>query len=107
MQEKTDTEELIGPLSRRQILIGAASAALVAAVPPALAGTKKAAKRKAPASEAVATQAPVRRYMSASTCLLDGRILITGGFNRPATAEGQPLALSSAVILDPNSGLVT
>jgi hypothetical protein len=45
--------------------------------------------------------------MAASVCLQDGRILITGGFNRPATDNSMPTPLNSAVILDPSSGECT
>jgi hypothetical protein len=93
-------------LSRRQILVGAASAALAAAAPSALAVSTKAAKHKRRefAGESLSPEHPIRRYMAASVCLQDGRILVTGGFNRPATEDSQPLAMDSAMILDPNTG---
>src|SRR5580700_8014747 len=96
------TEATSSVLSRRQVLVGAASAALVAAAPAALGVSGKAATTKRPefSAEGLSPECPIRRYMAASVCLQDGRILVTGGFSRPATADSQPLAMNSAVILD-------
>jgi hypothetical protein len=109
METEKCIQETSNPVSRRQVLIGAASAALVATVPSALAVTKSSAKHTSIAltSESLPSDFPVRRYMAASVCLEDGRILITGGYNRPSTDESQPMALNSAMILDPHSGRST
>jgi N-acetylneuraminic acid mutarotase len=44
------------------------------------------------------------RYMAAAATMGDGRILITGGYDRPAGPGAAPQPLSSAMIYDPASG---
>ncbi len=89
-------------LSRREVLAGAAAAALVV-------GTKSvsampAFQRFGAQAKTAATKAPVMRYMAAAATLGDGRILITGGYDRPWTDESTPTALQSAVIFDTRTG---
>lgn len=89
-------------LSRREVLIGAAATAIVAAAKTA--GAKAPVQR---AARATANQAPVVRYMAAAAVLGDGRILITGGYDRPIGPGDTPNALASTVIYDPSTGKYT
>lgn len=85
-------------LSRRDVLVGAAATAMVAAAGPVFAGIGR------PASRAAAGDMPAlpgRRYMAASVMLSDGRILISGGYDRPWTNGVAPLAMNSVIIFDP------
>jgi N-acetylneuraminic acid mutarotase len=89
-------------LSRRTILVSAATTALAASLQPV-----QAAARLEPRSSAVhdaESDVPIRRYMAAAAALGDGRILITGGYGRPWKAGETLLPLNSAIILDPSSG---
>lgn len=85
--------------SRREILIGAAAVALTAAARPVLALKKKPTAKLAPGST---TSAP-QRFMAASAPLLDGRILVTGGYDKAWTG-GTANPLQSAMIYDPTTG---
>jgi N-acetylneuraminic acid mutarotase len=87
-------------LSRREVLAGAAAAALAASVQAAGGRKQRAAPRTPPKQSA----APVLRYMAAAASLGDGRILITGGYDRPFTARTSPNALSSVVAYNPTTG---
>jgi len=85
-------------LSRRQVLRGAAVAALAAGMPAALSAQQgKTGSRPMPA--ALQTSTPLRRTMAAAAVLGDGRVLVTGGYgaNSPDSAR----ALNSAMIFDP------
>lgn len=87
-------------LSRREVLVGAAAAALAASVTTASAKTQRAAMR----AQTRQANAPVLRYMAAAAVLGDGRVLITGGYDQPVTGRNMPNALSSVVVYDPASG---
>ena len=87
-------------VSRRQVLVGAAAAALLAATPAALAKDRK---PIAPRSPGRPQSSAIRRTMAASAVLPDGRVLITGGYARTGQAKGRPTALSSAAIYDPRT----
>ena len=50
---------------------------------------------------------PVQRYMAAAAVLPGGRILVTGGYDRPWTDSRFPAAKASAMIFDPNIGTWT
>jgi N-acetylneuraminic acid mutarotase len=87
-------------LTRREIIGGAAVIALVAASPVAQAiGPRK----RRGQTRATPIGAPLRRYMAAAAGLGDGRILVTGGYDKPWGNEQEPSALNSAVIFDPAS----
>lgn len=89
-------------LSRRDVLAGAATVALAAGAASAF-GIPRASPRKQAGSRSKVVT-PLRRYMAASTPLGDGRILVTGGYDRPWTDSAQPVPLRSALVLDPASG---
>lgn len=101
-----DSSQTNSALSRRQILLGAATAALAVSVPAVMASTGTPSRRKPNAVEldTVPTMTPIRRYMAASVCLPDGRVLITGGFNQKWSEESPSLALNSAMLMDPYTG---
>lgn len=88
-------------ISRRQLLAGAASAALVAGSPFVLAGGVRSAPKRI--ARAPGTSQPSRRYMAATVALPDGRVLVTGGYDRPWDGGKAPRALSSAAIYDPSN----
>ena len=100
MPKKTDMPRGPSGLSRREVLAGVAIVALTARVsaihPPA-----KKKQSRTPRS----TGTSVRRYMAASAVLPDGRILVTGGYDRPKVGESNPQALNSAVIFDPRDNM--
>ncbi|HWD38819.1 MAG TPA: kelch repeat-containing protein [Fimbriimonas sp.] len=104
MQTKSDRGSP-GPdrpaLSRRDVLVGAAATALVTAVP---AAASAAARSKSKRNPAIPPDMPVRRYMAAAAVLLDGRVLVTGGYDQPDTGRSAPNALCSAMIFDANNG---
>ena len=90
-----------GAISRREVLVGAAGAALIAGaasvvampLPKQLSGTQR----------TVATRAPIRRYMAAAAVLGDGRVLVTGGYDRPWSGGKAPPALNSVIVYNPLS----
>ncbi|HWD39201.1 MAG TPA: hypothetical protein VG944_10160 [Fimbriimonas sp.] len=90
-------------LSRRQILVGAVASAIVAGAPSALASAKKV-SRKAPVAGREAWDLGFRRYMMAAATLLDGRILVTGGYDRPASNKSRLRPLASCFIMSPDGG---
>jgi hypothetical protein len=97
MQKKPEGERR--GLTRREVLAGAATAALVASAPAILAAPMK--KPKPASRGPVRINAQLRRYMAASVTLSDGRILITGGYDRPWDGKTALMPLRSAVIYDP------
>lgn len=105
MHKKTkNVSHALGPpkLTRRELLAGAATAAVAASIPAAFAsGSKPARKKQMPRAR---SDMQVRRYMAASALLTDGRILIAGGYDRPWTESNAPKPMRSAVIYDPSSG---
>ncbi len=88
-------------LSRRQILKGAAVVALAASAPAILATPPRQQVRR---RMELAPTSPARVYMAAATLLHDGRVLVTGGYDRPATDELGARPLSSALIFNPQDG---
>jgi hypothetical protein len=88
-----------GTLSRREVLAGAAIAALAASTPLALAAPAR--KGKQGFTALTPSQGPPRRYMAAAAALGDGRILVTGGYDRPWKDGVTSGALNSAMIYDP------
>jgi hypothetical protein len=108
MQNETENESDRSDcqtLSRRDVLAGAAATTLIAAAPALAVASRRGAGL--PPEKAATTHVPLRRYMAAAAALADGRVLITGGYDRPWTDRGAPSALGSAVILDPQSGQLT
>ena len=97
------------PISRRQIIIGAATVAIAASVPTAFSATSKLVKRPpiALSPDSGSGDFPIMRYMLASVCMADGRLMVTGGYNCPPTDGSMPIPMNSAVIVDPNSGACT
>ena len=97
------------PISRRQIILGAATVAIAASVPTAFSATSKLVKRPpiALSPDSGSGDFPIMRYMLASVCMADGRLMITGGYNCPPTDGSMPIPMNSAVIVDPNSGACT
>ncbi|AIE87906.1 Kelch repeat-containing protein [Fimbriimonas ginsengisoli] len=102
MNKETENASDRHTLSRRDILVGAAATTLIATAPGAAAAYRRKGSLAPP--PAPMANAPLRRYMAASAMLGDGRVLITGGYDRPWSDSGPPSALSSAMILDPGSG---
>lgn len=94
----SDANDMRTGLTRRQVLVGAATAAVVAAAPAALAKTGR---QRRPIPDTEPTTEPVRRYMAASATLPDGRVLICGGYSRPWHQGPPPTPLSSAMLYDP------
>lgn len=88
--------------SRREVLAGAAAVALAAGAPKVFASSGKG-RRKA-RRDSVGATISLRRYMAASAMLPDGKILVTGGYDRAWTSKSSPRPLNSAVILDPVRG---
>jgi hypothetical protein len=91
-------------LSRREVLVGAAAAALVAGAKSVVASPGQ---RRIAGQAGSRSQMPVIRYMAASAVLGDGRILITGGYDRPWGRNETVQPMSSAVIYDPHTGEYT
>lgn len=105
MQKKSDrmtrAPSVRGTLSRREVLAGAAIAALAASIPAAIAAPAGKVRRARRGSTTM--NAPPRRYMAAAAALGDGRILVTGGYDRPVKGDIPPFALNSALIYDPSN----
>lgn len=92
-------------LSRRQVLVGGAIAAIAAGVPKAMASAGIApAVAPAPLRAVAASDAPIRRYMAASALLPDGRMLITGGYSRAWSEDRGLRELASTIVFDPSTG---
>lgn len=88
-------------LTRRQVLAGAAGAALAAGIPLARAA-ETSHQVRAEKRRLEPTDQKLRRYMAASAALPDGRILVTGGYDRPWNGSDKPpTPLRSAMIYDP------
>jgi len=91
-------------LSRRQVIIGAATASLVAAIPPALAEKVQECDRGDLVEQAAfgqtSLQIPVMRYMAAVATLGDGRLLLSGGFSSRPTGISPLVPQSSAWLFD-------
>lgn len=86
-------------ITRREVLVGAAATAFIAAAPSsAIAAMRKKGRSQVPAQS---TAMPLNRHMAASALLPDGRILVAGGYSHKWNDIGSPQALSSAVIFDP------
>lgn len=88
-------------LSRRDVIRGAAAAALIGTTGTA---ALAAGQRLGQTRTRRRPQTALLRYMSAAAPLGDGRILVTGGYDRPFGEKETPQALSSALIFDPNTG---
>jgi hypothetical protein len=104
MQKKAENvprEANGGGLTRRQIIVGAAAAALATRV--SIAGAAQS-KQLRSLSRVGTGRTPMRRYMAAAAALGDGRVLVTGGYDRPLSATSTPSAVNTAVIYDPRSG---
>jgi hypothetical protein len=88
-------------LSRRDVIRGAAAAALVGATGAAslVRAENFAARRRQDGP-----QSSLLRYMSGAAVLGDGKILITGGYDRPLSGTDVVRPLSSAVVFDPQTG---
>lgn len=103
---KTHEQKARGPgetlISRREMLAGAAAAAIVVSTPSILASPLKK-KRTAPI-QANQKSAPLIRHMAAAAALGDGRILVTGGYDRQWSEDFAPTALRSVGIFDPRTG---
>jgi hypothetical protein len=99
--EKESEPTTRGPsrgITRREVIAGGAIAVLAASAPAAFA--QPAGKRKDQA-KLNAVGSPLRRYMAAAAVLGDGRLLISGGYDRPWKGEAHQMPLNSAVIYDP------
>lgn len=103
---KTQEQKARGPngtlISRREMLAGAAAAAIVASTPTILASPLK--KKRTLAVQANQKSAPMVRHMGAAAALGDGRILVTGGYDRQWSEDFAPTALRSVGIFDPRTG---
>ncbi len=88
-------------LSRREVLVGAAATALFATTASTSAQQFRGDVRQ---SRSVA---PARRFMSAAAVLGDGRVLVTGGFDKPFAKGESPRALNTALIYSPQTGEFT
>jgi hypothetical protein len=88
-------------LSRREVLVGAAAAVIAAGTGSVAAASPG---QRARHERTMANGAPVLRYMAAAAVLGDGRVLITGGYDRPFDGGSGPTALASAVVYDPVTG---
>lgn len=87
-------------LSRRQLLVGTAFAAVGGvSVARSLAAPPQGGARAARSRSQVTSP----RFMGAAAVLPDGRILVTGGYDRP-WKDIRPSALNSAQIFDPSTG---
>ncbi len=108
-EDETSPPHQRSAISRRQIILGAATAAIVASIPTALSATGKLTKKAtiSLASESVSSDFPVTRYMLASVCMADGRIMVSGGYSAPPTDGVMPIPLTSAMIVDSNTGTCT
>lgn len=102
---KTQEQKARGPngtlISRREMLAGAAAAAIVVSTPTILATPLT--KKRAPATQVNQKIAPVIRHMAAAAALGDGRILVTGGYDRQWSEDFAPTALRSVGIFDPRT----
>lgn len=106
IEKKSDQPRSRGPgdgaISRRQMLAGAAAVAIAASSPASL---MAAAPKRPTKSRRRPTSVPaMRRFMSATAMLADGRILVTGGYDRPSTQDGVSSPLNSVMLLDPRTG---
>ncbi len=101
MANRSSEEPGPNQISRRTVLLGATSAALLAASPVALAKSARKTERRGVAGDAITS--PMRRYMAAAVVLQDGRVLITGGYDRPWNGRDRICPLRSAMIYDPNA----
>ena len=91
-------------LSRRELLVGAATAALVAGATSALGKAPGVLGKKNVQGSA---QSPILRYMAASAVMGDGRILLTGGYTKPYKSGETPVPVNTAAIFNPWTGEVT
>lgn len=87
-------------LTRREVLVGAAGAALVVSATSVAAAPRQFRTN----SQLPNSIVPIRRYMAAATVLGDGRVLVSGGFDRPWDGGDAPPALKSVIIYDPVTG---
>jgi N-acetylneuraminic acid mutarotase len=89
-------------LTRRDVIVGVATAALLASSPAILAVTSR--KSRGKRATATSTTYSLRRYMAACAVLGDGRLLVTGGYDKPPDKSSGGLVLNSALIFDPSRG---
>ncbi len=92
-------------LSRRELIIGATATAVALATPAALASPTSRSVRRS--TEPGRILESFVRSMAASTVLADGRLFVTGGYERPWSDIDPPAPTRSAAIFDPGSGLWT
>jgi len=91
-------------MTRREVLVGAAATALLAAAHGgAIAATRRSTRKRV---QLPSTAMPLKRYMATSALMADGRILIVGGYSQRWTGANQPSPLKSAVIYDPGTNQV-
>lgn len=102
MPQRKECSQIHGPpgLSRRDVLVGVAATALVAASSP----VARASQATKGAPRGLPQAARARRYLAAGAPLQDGRILITGGYNRPFREADSPRPIASTLIFDPRTG---
>lgn len=101
MQDRDDGNACAG-LSRRSVLVGAAAATLAAAARGVVAAPEK--RQRVTGTRPRPTTAPLRRFMAASAILPDGRVVVTGGYDRPWVDGGAATPLNTVAIYDPISG---
>jgi N-acetylneuraminic acid mutarotase len=87
-------------LTRRQLLVGATAAALATGLTVKSQASPVRKQGKRPTASSMRS---LRRYMAAAARLGDGRILVTGGYDRPWSDDRALTPLASAVIYDPRT----
>jgi len=88
-------------ISRRTVLAGAASAAILAATPIAFAAGKDFHRYRG--ASGTLLSGPVQRYLASSVLLPDGRVMVIGGYDRPWNGGKAPMPSSSVFVFDPDS----
>ncbi|HXH60238.1 MAG TPA: kelch repeat-containing protein [Fimbriimonadaceae bacterium] len=101
MEKTPQTQPAQAQISRRDLMRGAAAAAIMAGTSARFAS----ARGLRPIQQAQTTStAPIMRYMAAAAALGDGRVLVTGGYDRQFSDTDTPSALCSAVVYDSYTG---
>lgn len=88
-------------VSRREVMAGLTAAALIGASPLAKAQSLQSLKGSNSRSTSLRQSSAVPRNMAAAVALLDGRIMVAGGYDGLATERYSPRAMSTAQIFDP------
>lgn len=88
-------------VSRRQVMAGLTAAAIVGAAPIAAAKQLQTRKSNGRSKSNLVASRAMPRNMGAASVLLDGRVLVTGGYGSLASEFESPSAMSSAAIYDP------